>query len=222
MTKPTENPTQHTYEALQHAYDYFNEELFDGQLKNCLITLQRKDKRSLGYFWFERFAEVKGKARTDEIAINPQRFTTAPLRDVLSTLVHEQVHLWQFHFGEASRKGYHNKQWGAKMKEVGLYPSNTGEVGGKETGQQMTHYIIEGGAFDKACKKLLSKKFMLKWGEIIDHAGDEGDDEGDKKEKNKTNRVKYTCPSCGTNVWGKPELSVMCGECEVPFQPEEE
>jgi hypothetical protein len=32
------------------------------------------------------------------------------------------------------------------MKTVGLYPSNSGMIGGKETGQQMQHYIIPDGA----------------------------------------------------------------------------
>lgn len=33
---------------------------------------------------------------------------------------------------------------------------------------------------------------------------------------NKSNRSKYTC-SCGTSVWGKPGLNIVCGECEEPF-----
>lgn len=215
-----ETPTTHTYAALQHAYDYFNDALFDGELKSCLITLQRKDKRSLGYFWPQRFAEVKGKQFTDEIAMNPQRFTVASLAEVLSTLVHEMAHLWQFHHGKPSRKGYHNKEWGSKMKEIGLHPSKTGEPGGKETGQQMTHYIIKGGEYDKACKQLLAAKFMLRWGEIVDSVSDDGDEDGD--DKNKSNRIKYTCPDCDVNAWGKPELNIMCGDCETHMQPAEE
>lgn len=222
MKATNETPTGHTYSALQHAYDYFNDALFEGELKSCLITLQRKDKRSLGYFWAQRFAEVRGKQYTDEIAMNPQRFTTASLPEVLSTLVHEMVHLWQFHHGKASRKGYHNKEWGAKMKEIGLHPSNTGEAGGKETGQQMTHYIVKNGAYDDAVKALLKQKFALKWGEIAVAAGgddDEGDGDGDGK--NKSNRVKYTCAGCEANAWGKPELNIMCGDCEQHMEPTE-
>lgn len=65
-------PTQETYSAFQMAYEYFNKELFDGSLPECLITLQRKDKRVGGYFWSRRFAETESGERTDEIAINPQ------------------------------------------------------------------------------------------------------------------------------------------------------
>jgi len=30
------------------------------------------------------------------------------------------------------------------------------------------------------------------------------------------NKVKYTC-GCGYNVWGKPSLQIICGECEEKF-----
>jgi hypothetical protein len=40
------------------------------------------------------------------------------------------------------------------MKEVGLYPSSTGAVGGKETGQRMSDYIIDGGPFDLSFGRL--------------------------------------------------------------------
>lgn len=34
------------------------------------------------------------------------------------------------------------------------------------------------------------------------------------KPKNET-RVKYTCPNCEINVWGKPKIKIICGECEL-------
>jgi predicted SprT family Zn-dependent metalloprotease len=206
-------PTAQTYQALQTAYDHFNRELFGHQLPDCLITLQRKDKRMYGYFWASRFAETGGAGRTDEIAMNPQRFTAASIEAVLSTLAHEMAHLWQQHFGKPSRAAYHNKEWAAKMKAIGLQPSDTGAPGGKETGQRMTHYIVPGGAFAIACGALLSDGFRLAWGEVIDAAQD--DDEDDK---NKSNRVKYTCPGCGVNAWGKPDLALICGDCEERFE----
>jgi hypothetical protein len=218
----TAAPTTETYEALQTAYDFFNEALFGGNLKSCLITLLGRDRRVRGIYRPQRFVEIKGKAYTDEIAMNPQRFTSAPLGAVLSTLVHEQVHLWQFHFGRPSRHGYHNREWGSKMKEIGLYPSHTGAVGDRETGQRVTHYVIKGGPFDKACQNLLGTKFALKWGEAIADCGiedEDGKDGADKK--NKSNRVKYCCPDCDVAVWGRPILNIICGECKIRMEAEE-
>jgi predicted SprT family Zn-dependent metalloprotease len=55
----------------------------------------------------------------DEIALNPRTFIDRTDREIVSTLVREMVHLWQFHFGKPGRRGYHNKQWATKMEEIG-------------------------------------------------------------------------------------------------------
>ena len=113
----------------------------------------QRHKGAYGYFSGERFASAGNPSEiTDEIALNPTHFATRSPAAVLSTLAHEMAHLWQYHFGKPSRTGYHNKEWAAKMREIGLIPSDTGEPGGKETGQRVTHYPEEGGAFACACR----------------------------------------------------------------------
>lgn len=82
---------------------------------------------------------------------------------ILSTLAHEMVHVWMQVHGRPPRRSYHDKQWAAKMKEVGLYPSSTGEPGGKETGAKVSHYIVPSGAFAKAFAKLAATGFKLRW-----------------------------------------------------------
>ena len=209
-------PTQETYSALQTAYEFFNAALFSGTLPDCLITLQRKEKRMHGYFWSQRFEETGSGQKTDEIAMNPQHFKLRGMEDVLSTLAHEMVHQWQSYFGTPSRNAYHNREWGEKMESIGLMPSNTGKPGGKKTGQQMTHYIIPGGPFDRACAALLSEGFRLAWGEIVEEVEDDTGGKG----VGKGTRVKFTCPKCGANAWGKATLKLICGVCLVTMQPE--
>lgn len=41
--------------------------------------------------------------------------------------------------------------------------------------------------------------------------------EGNEFVRNSSNRVKYTCPRCDVNVWGKPRLKLICGECDLLF-----
>src|SRR5687768_8942428 len=120
------NPTIRTYTGLTLAYKFFNKRLFAGELPPCLITMQRKNK-TYGYFAGRRFGTRDGKEITDEIALNPTHFRARSTEQGLSTLVHEMAHLWQHHHGTPSRLGYHNRQWAAKMKEVGLMPTDTGE-----------------------------------------------------------------------------------------------
>ena len=202
-------PTQETYTEFQTAYDFFNGRLFNGELPPCLITLQRKN-RAYGYFSPSRFGAIGDGTTTDEIAMNPCHFANRPAKETLSTLVHEMAHLWQEHFGNPPRRCYHDKEWAAKMDELGLTPSSTGEPGGKRTGQNMTHYIEEGGAFDVVCDDLLSTGFKLSW---ADRASDQDDAAKAKSKSGK--RAKYTCPGCGLNAWAKAEAKLMCGECEV-------
>jgi hypothetical protein len=204
------NPTSHTYAGLDRAYEFFNDRVFGGALPRCLITMQRH-KGAYGYFAPERFGSRDGATITDEIALNPAHFAERSTKQILSTLVHEQAHLWQQHFGKVSRGGYHNKEWAAKMKEIGLHPSSTGEPGGKETGQRVSHYIIKGGAFDVAFAELeaqgVADLFVDRW----------SDDEKATKAKAKKNASKtaFECPDCGLKAWAKAGASLMCGECEV-------
>lgn len=238
------NATLVAHTELQFAYDFFNAQLFNNKLPPCLITLQR-EKRTLGYFSRSRFINANGEV-IDELAMNPSYFGVRSIAETLSTLVHEQVHTFQFHFGSPSRNGYHNKEWADKMEEIGLRASHTGKEGGKRTGQKMTHYILKGGKFDKACKKLLTKKnFNLSWYdrfppiteataklkfdiESLEDEENESDLLEDELEQvtaidlslltfaseheNKSNRDKYKCPSCGNQVWGKPNMKLRCGE----------
>jgi len=203
-------PTPEAYGELQAAYDFFDKKLFEARLPPCLITFQRK-RRSLGYFCAEMW-DGSGGRRADEIALNPAFFKGRGLADTLSTLVHEMVHLEQHHFGKPSRNRYHNTEWAAWMDRVGLVPSDTGEPGGKRTGQRMSHYIAQGGKFEKACKQLLSRDFKLSWAEHVEEAPEdsEGDGEGSTA---KPTRSKYTCRGCGLNAWAKPAVEIVCGTC---------
>lgn len=157
MTKPTTI----FYAELQKAYDLFNERLFDTTLPHCLITLQRED-RTMGYFSRDRFGNIQGE-KLHEIALNPMFFAIVPLVEIMGTIVHEMVHLWQYEHGDPGRGRYHNKQWADKMEAIGLMPSSTGRPGGARTGDKVGDYPIPGGRFLEACRALLDDDFKIAW-----------------------------------------------------------
>ena len=136
---------------LHALFDYFNTELFEGRLPRALITLQRK-KNAGGYYWHQKFRKADG-GRIDEIAMNPSFFGRSNIAFLASILVHEMVHMEQAYFGKPGKNGFHNAEWRRMMKRVGLHPSHTGRPGGRETGTRMSHYIIKGGAFDRAAAR---------------------------------------------------------------------
>lgn len=162
MVKPT-RATETAYKELQFAYNYYNKHLFNGELPDCLITFQR-GKNTMGYFSSKRFISTDGSgSMIDEIALNPEYFPSYPLIEVMQTLVHEQCHMWQFHFGNPSRKGYHNAEWAAKMESIGLMPSSTGAPGGNKLGQSINDYPIPGGNFQRVTLELFRSDFALSW-----------------------------------------------------------
>ena len=205
-------PTFESYGELEHAYDYFNGALFAGKLPRCLITLQ-VGRRYYGYFCGDRFAAHDGR-QCDEIALNPRYFGQQPLIEVLGTLVHEMMHLWQHHFGKPGRGSYHNKQWAREMLRVGLHPSATGRPGGAMTGRSMSHYVVPGGPFESAATRLRDARFGISWFEARVSRVAAGGMEGSTGEAPLSGRrCKFTCPSCGANAWGKGSLKLMCVEC---------
>lgn len=195
--------TPRQYRAFQDAYDFLNAELFAGTLPHVLVTLQRHAK-ARGYFSAERFQGRADDSAAHELAMNPDSFVGRTDEDICSTLAHEMAHVWQQTHGKPPRRAYHDRQWAAKMKEIGLQPTSTGEPGGKETGEHMTHTIIPGGPFARAFAKLAKQGWRLDWQSLPMSAA--------AKKKN-ASKTKFTCPACGQNAWGKPDTLLVCGVC---------
>ena len=217
--------------AYEKAFDVLNEKAFDGKLPSVVLTL-RAGRNTNGYAWAKRFrlhdkaVSVEATAESsiyapvdavdtgddstalfDEIAINPAT-AARPARDVLGTLLHEMCHVWQFNFGKLSRNGYHNAQWAGKMLEVGLKPFNV-ENPDKMVGQKVTHTIEVDGLAD-----LLFREIEAQFGADLVVELPTADK---AKKPAKNSKVKFTCPECGANAWGKDTLILICGACDQPM-----
>lgn len=215
------------YGTFQDAYDHFNCALFEGRLPQVLITLQRH-ANARGYFSRDRFQHRDHiQKRVHEVALNPDCFNGRTDEEILSTLVHEMVHVWQQEHGHPGRGRYHNREWAALMYAIGLMPSVTGEPGGEVTGDRVSHYILENGLFLKVCRTFLNK-YKLVWesatvNDSDDREGSAGGEgsggtgrEGVTRVARRTQtRTKFTCPNCGLNAWAKPEAVMDCHSCSL-------
>lgn len=221
-------PTREQFDAYRGMFGYFNEALFAGTLPEVVLNFSRH-ARTNGFFAPERWQHASSAARSHEISLNPDTLMERDPRSVASTLVHEMVHLWQHVHGKPSRKSYHDRQWASKMEAVGLIPSNTGAPGGKRVGSKMTHYIEEGGPFARAYEAM-PEAMALPWRSSPVAAsrprrgGNGGAGEPDptggepSAKRRDPSKLKYTCPGCCANVWGKPGLNLHCGDCNgEPF-----
>lgn len=215
--------TEIQFQAFQNAYEYFNYHLFDDKLNPVILNFSR-NKKSHGFVAPYRWGNLTPTGSVEEeftsddfvvheLTLTPTTLARIPIL-VYSTLVHEQCHIWQIDYGKPSRNGYHNKEWANKMESVGLIPSNTGEPGGSRTGQKMTHYIESGGKYEKAFNAM-PKEYILPF---IAADGVLASDKSPKKSRSKTC---FICPSCGDKAWGKPNLRILCGTCDVPFEPKQ-
>jgi predicted SprT family Zn-dependent metalloprotease len=205
------------YGNLQRAYDFFNVELFESTLPSLLITLHRK-RNTLGYFSRQRFQARKAGDRVHELALNPDGFSGRSDEYILSVLVHEMAHAWQETCGKPGRGRYHNCEWGQKMKAIGLHPSNTGEPGGKEIGDQMMHYILPEGRFRQSYRRLETAGFHLHW-----QSGVPIPAELSKVVRRKlASKTKFTCPTCCQNAWAKADADLICGSCILPMASAED
>lgn len=222
------------YSQLQKAASVFNAELFDGQLPAFVFTLQRR-KDSSGYFSPDQWGNKNGEFAS-EIAINPSCLTNQSLLILFQIMVHELCHLWQHTYGSNKpRVGYHNQEWAEKMMQIGLIPSDTGEAGGKKTGQKMADYPLPNGKFMEVCKCLVNSGFWLDWvdrdfsANMVSHRSmPKGSTDklnlplrnyfpalnplvkAGREEKKK---IRYSCPKCEMRVWGKPDLWIKCMSC---------
>lgn len=197
------------HKILNLIYDTFNKEIFNGDLPGIIFTIDARDSKFYGLFHFEKMKTGKfgDESLLSTITMNSDYFNRDPI-ETMATIVHEMVHCWQFYYGNPSG-AYHNREWAAKMEFIGLMPSSTGEPGGKRTGRIVSHYIINGGLFERIASNFIENEKIITLFEGIRYP---------KKAANKSrNKMKYTCPSCRSNTWGKEGLSIICGDCRTDF-----
>lgn len=115
---------------------------------------------------------------------------------MFSSLVHEMVHHWQLHFRNPGRLSYHNQEWADKMEECGMKPSTGGG-----TGQSVDYGMVSGGILHHSLSRI-PEKAVQEFGRLT-------------KQTNKKKKLAYICRACKIKVWGKPNLKVICFDCDL-------
>jgi hypothetical protein len=119
-------------------------------------------------------------------------------RALCRDLVHQMVHIWQ-HWVDYSngRPGYHNKQFQAKMKEIGIECS---------TGQIIDMLDIEQGDFEIQLPMLDRNTW-----EVLGYTVQ-------IPEKKHNAKLAHVCPcDDGHTIYGPEGLDVICGKCRKPY-----
>jgi predicted SprT family Zn-dependent metalloprotease len=243
LTAPAPEPTNDQWTSYQHAFRYFNKELFGGQLRQPILNLSRH-RGAQGFHRARAFLSRELTQLTDdelrawvatnsdthdgkvvcvsEISLNPDCLGREP-QWIMSVLVHEMAHYWQHHFGKPSRNGYHSAEWVRKMESLGLTPFAVDAAGrptGKQTGQRVSHRIVPGGKFD-AAMQAMPQEYILPWLAL------RPPDKEQKEKKESQKKIKLTCPECDLAAWITEEdalngKEVQCVECNQRLLDNEE
>jgi len=193
------------YKALQTAYDFFNKKFFKGELPEVFFLFDYHVKRAGGFFAPEKMIYDNDDAATHVVCLNPD-YLYRDVYEVFGTLVHEMCHVAEYHGKEkkpSNTRHYHSKVWQDIMTSCFLI----GEVNATRTSGSTR--IPEDGKFKAVVDEYLKS---YEWLTVKSSDAVKIDPVKLKKAKAK-NKVKYTCPSCGSNVWGKPNLSILCKPC---------
>jgi len=204
------NNLQPAIAELHKAFNLFNEHFYNGALPQVIIAVQAKGKTS-AYGWFTpgKVWETKDDEK-HEITITAE-FLNRDYEEIMRTLHHEMIHLYCHtnDIQDTSRGGtYHNKKFKQESEDRGFYYED--DAPDKKYGWSFSKLtpetidFINSWDIDKEAFTLARKDMTA-----------------EKKAKKKSNIVKWVC-ECGTIIRSsKPEINVICGDCEQRFQKDE-
>jgi len=218
------NPTEQMAKSFKDITEYLNAHLFDGQLPPVFITLTRNNKVTGGYFASDQWTNNDTSEQVAEIGINSNLLADGDPLTFYNVLLHELIHLEQYETKTNGRKGYHNQAFADRCDAMGfdIKVSDKDAVEGQKTGQAVATYLRPGG---KAELIIANCPYDLDYSNsqalTIDDAGQPQaipEQEPKQEEPKKSGvRVKYTCPKCGTRLWGKSGLDIICSPCYEHF-----
>lgn len=190
-------------------FDLFNEHFYNGELSRPAITIS-PDNGGKRYGWctLQEVWDADGE-KYYEINLCAE-YLNRPLPELCTTLLHEMAHLYNIinNIADVSNNGYyHNVKYKTTAEAHGLHIEKDDKYGWTissvtpETEAWLRDTLGEAG---------------IQASRLPEESGGKG-----AKKKSKNRSIKYVCPECGTIIRATREVNVVCGDCDVPFEPEE-
>ena len=107
---------------IMRAFNWFNARHWNNELPTPIVSFfpQPPNGNRLGHFWANTWREHDREERRDEVIFYADKCLQQGINQVLQTLLHEMVHLWQKTKGKPGKDNHHNRAWHAEAKRVGL------------------------------------------------------------------------------------------------------
>lgn len=201
---------------LEKMFRALNQDFFNGEVDEPVITIQSKSD-SYGHVTVLKTWDVKGEKK-HELNIS-SRYMTRPIDEVVATMLHEMVHLWNLknNIQDCSRGNtYHNKKFRDKATEIGLNCEHHDKYGWTMTSasEKIIDYIISKGWTELD----MTDGNPITW--TGSNSGGNGSSSTGKpipvpgtNTKTKSNSIKYKCPLCRNSVRATKKVNVMCADC---------
>lgn len=199
-----------TLNELHKLFDNLNQEFFQGELPQCIITVQAKGNTG-AYGWFtpSKVWNVD-KENKHEINITSESLSRDYI-DIAKTMLHEMIHLYCTTNGikDVSRgNSYHNSKFKEESIKHGFYyKENSYDKKYGWTYSSLTEETIDKINNFKINKKALTR---INRKDISDN--------GTPSPAKKSNIIKWTC-GCGDIIRSsKADINAICGKCYTPFK----
>lgn len=203
--------TSRTAGYLEKMFRALNQDFFDGELEEPIITIQ-STPRAYGHVTVAKTWKRKDENR-HELNLGAETLDR-PIENVVATIVHEMVHLYHLAHGvqDCSRGGtYHNKKFRDEAERRGLIINHHDKYGWTitEPSERLMEYILEQGWSEIRMNRGLS------WTPPPSAGGKAGAGDvaitGTPPKKSSTRKL--ICPCCGNSVRATKAVRIMCMDC---------
>ena len=190
--------------AFEKSFDVCNDKYFAGLVARPVITIAQGAKvRAYGWVSVAPvWHEIAGEKKAHELNISSE-FLSRPFAEVVTTLMHEIVHLENLRNGvqDVARSGSrHNKKFADCADAHGM------------TGYKDDDFSKVG--FKAKLTEETAADLILSLAFLKDAITLSRDVNPDKIKGKKSNVLKYACPCCGSSVRATKEIAILCIECD--------
>ncbi len=197
---------------LEKLFRMLNEELFDGQLEQPIITIQ-STPRAYGHYSVHPIWTVNGEEKRHEINIGAGTLD----RDIeytVATLLHEMVHMYNDtvrNIQDCSRGGmYHSKVFKEAAEAVGLIVTRTEKYGWAHTepSDQLIEWILDHDIEEIRINRTEPTGIRITGGNTAASGGLTLTGSNPNSHSRK-----YICPCCRNSVRATKQVNIICGDC---------
>ena len=197
---------------LEKLFRMLNEDFFDGQLEQPIITIQ-SSSRSYGHYSVHPIWTVNGEEKRHEINIAAGTLDR-DLEYTVGTLLHEMVHMYNdtvLNVQDCSRGGmYHSKKFKEVAESVGLIVTRTEKYGWAHTepSDQLIEWILDHDIEEIRINRTEPTGIRVVGGNTAASGGLTLTGSNPNSHSRK-----YICPCCGNSVRATKQVNVICGDC---------